>query len=43
LKTTALAELSPVPVSLTVLPPWARPFEAQRRTQLTLETLGVAT
>jgi len=28
---------------LIVLPPWARDFEAQRRTQVTLATFGVAT
>jgi hypothetical protein len=33
----------PEPVSLIVLPPWARDFDAQRRAQLTLATFGVAT
>jgi hypothetical protein len=34
---------SELPVSLIVLPPWARSFDAQRRTHVTLVTLGVAT
>ena len=34
---------SPEPVSLIALPPCARDFDAQRRTQVTLATLGMAT
>ena len=38
-----MTPLSAVPVTLTVLPAWARFFVAQERRQLTVLILGVAT
>jgi hypothetical protein len=42
-KVTLAADESEVPVILIVLPPCARAREAQRRTQVTFATFGVAT